>query len=81
MVDVCTAHPAPKEYGAVAKIVKQVLDVVLLAVATAIRQARSAVWRRQFLSDQYLPALEQAQVIDRPDGNLAGEKLDALLVA
>jgi len=81
LVDVGTAHPAPEEYGAVPEIVKQIVDVLIVLVATAVRQAGSLFRRGQFVTDQHLPSLEQAQVIDRPDGNLAGQKLDSFLLA
>jgi hypothetical protein len=80
LVDVGPAHPTPEEYGSVLKIVKQIVNVVFLAVATAVGQARALFRWGQFVPNQNPAALEQAQVVDCPDGNLAGQKLDALLV-
>jgi hypothetical protein len=81
LVDVGTTHPAPEEYGSVFEIVKQIVDVLLLAVATAVGKPGALFLRGQFVPDQDLAALEQAQVIDRPDGDLAGEELHPLFLA
>jgi hypothetical protein len=79
LVDVGTAHPAPEEYRPVPKIVNKFFDVIFLAVTTTVSQARALFLGCQFATDQNLPALEQAQIVNRPDGNLAGKKLDTLL--
>jgi hypothetical protein len=80
LVDVGTAHPAPEEYGAVPEVVNQISDVVIVLVTTTVRKARALFGRCQFVPDQHLAALEQAQVVDCPDGNLACKKLHSLLV-